>query len=208
MLSFILRHRHQLPIRSILRYGSIQHFSINTAEDSSFDVIKTAEEGAKWMKNIKQKLSETHPQKHVSYRQDHYSRQLNSVNDDIWFGVDTEFEEQQPLRSPYNNTNIVMLQIYGDWTNNDDANQKPKIMDKPVIFQLFDTKSDDLNSDLLLSIKEFLTDSRYSKVFHNYSVDAHVINNALRDATNDKECKLNGFAADSMHLARLLDAGM
>ena len=78
-------------------------------------------------------------------------------------------------------------------------------MEKPVIFQLYDQDSNDLNFDLLRSIQEFLTDPTYSKVFHNYSVDALSINNELRRLC--PTLKLEGFAADTMHLARLYDAG-
>ena len=99
-----------------------------------------------------------------------------------------------------------MLQIYGNWVNDKDIESKAPIMEKPVIFQLYDIGSNDLNADLLQSIHEFLVDPMYSKVFHYYSVDAHTINNALH--TLSPTLKLNGFAADTMHLARLLNAGV
>lgn len=106
-----------------------------------------------------------------------------------------------------------MLQIYGNWVVDREAASSRPIMEKAVIFQLHDVASNALNVELLRSIKDFLIDPMYSKIFHNYSVDAHSINNALRTLSQldglppAATLKLDGFAADTMHLARLHDAG-
>eukprot|EP01084_Bolivina_argentea_P180016 311010_1 len=213
MLSIIIKQSNRLSTRSIVtlipKYErKFVHQSILKTHDK-YELIETAEDGEKWMERIEKKVL-SNSKKHDASNNDtnaHYSQQLNNVNDNIWFGVDTEFSKNEQRRSQYNNTQICMLQIYGDNT----CDQSKCIMDKPVIFQLYDIENDKINNDLLSSIKPFLTDPMYSKVFHNYSVDAHVINNALRDLnpnnTNDNQHKLTGFAADTMHMARLLDAG-
>ena len=104
-----------------------------------------------------------------------------------------------------------MLQIFGNWTDPDKISINTEIepiMTKPVIFQLYDIETNDINFELIKSIQDFLINPMYSKVFHNYSIDAHTINNVLRKLyPNNPLYKLQGFAGDSMHMARLLDAG-
>jgi len=104
-----------------------------------------------------------------------------------------------------------MLQVYGNWTdpNKTADHESTPIMSKPVIFQLYDIENNDINFELLESIADFLINPMYSKVFHNYSIDAHTINNALRKIYPDNVSmqRPQGFAADSMHMTRLLDAG-
>ena len=104
-----------------------------------------------------------------------------------------------------------MLQIYGNWVAESDAASRPPIMEKAAVFQLHCADSNALNLELLRSIADFLVDPMYSKVFHNYSVDAHSLNNALRTLSRAEgrstTLKVGGFAADTMHLARLWDAG-
>eukprot|EP01083_Nonionella_stella_P049282 131376_1 len=211
------RHKHHtLWLKSILpnltsssRFNYLYHTTYHStcqSQDIEYDVIKTPQEGREWMSHISAIIDEhCASNKHNTESSNHYSAQLDTINDDIWFGTDTEYSEVESRRSPYNNTQITMLQVYGNWTDPDKRKSNDPIMDKPVIFQLFDTEEETINNELLLSILPFLTQPIYSKVFHNYSVDAHTINNALRNLPSNY--RLNGFAADSMHLARLLDAG-
>ena len=75
-------------------------------------------------------------------------------------------------------------------------------MIKPVIFQLYDTETNDINFELIKSIQDLLINPMYSKVFHNYSIDAHTtITCVLRKSyPNDSAYKLQGFAGVSFLL--------
>lgn len=52
---------------------------------------------------------------------------------------------------------------------------------------------------ILSVFRPFFEEARYCKVWHNYGFDRHVLENA--------GLRLGGFAGDTMHMARLLDAG-
>ena len=54
------------------------------------------------------------------------------------------------------------------------------------------------NAGLLNIFKEYLQDEKRKKVWHNYGFDRHVFYNHGID--------VGGFAADTMHMARLFDS--
>ena len=56
----------------------------------------------------------------------------------------------------------------------------------------------ELNKELFAIFKEFFEDEGIKKVWHNYSFDRHVLHN------HGIDCR--GFAADTMHMARLWDS--
>ena len=54
------------------------------------------------------------------------------------------------------------------------------------------------NTELFAIFKQFFEDASIKKVWHNYSFDRHVLRN------HGIDCR--GFAADTMHMARLWDS--
>jgi len=82
-----------IPILSPLQLSN-HHYSITHSKQNQlqFDVITTAQDGQKWMKNIKNKISKYNKR---STKTPHYCQELSHVNDEIWFGVDTEFSQNR-----------------------------------------------------------------------------------------------------------------
>ena len=56
----------------------------------------------------------------------------------------------------------------------------------------------EINKELFAIFKQFFEDGSIKKVWHNYSFDRHVLRN------HGIDCQ--GFAADTMHMARLWDS--
>lgn len=56
----------------------------------------------------------------------------------------------------------------------------------------------EINTELFAIFKQFFEDANIKKVWHNYSFDRHVLRN------HGIDCQ--GFAADTMHMARLWDS--
>lgn len=165
--------------------------------EQEYDVIHTAEDCKDWIKKIQINI-----------------RKLTE-DTEIWFAIDTEYQTISPAKSNVRNSNLLMIQIYGNPINSNDKS----IMDKPMIFQIAHpsgidfkshadmTEKHSINKELFQELSDcFLCSNKYHKIYHYYSADYHSINNEyIKLKWNNYQLK--GFVCDTFHMARLLNAG-
>ena len=105
MAFFVSKHHRFTQFKSslwqsqILSYPiirqSLHHYATQSKyKELDYDLITTAEEGEQWMKQINTAIAKHNK---LNPKSPHYSQQLKHVNDEIWFGVDTEFSQNQSM---------------------------------------------------------------------------------------------------------------
>ena len=74
---------------------SFNHYATQiTNKELPYDLITTPDQGEEWMKQINTVISQHNE---LNAKSPHYSQELKQVNDEIWFGVDTEFSQNQSM---------------------------------------------------------------------------------------------------------------
>ncbi|KAL3138383.1 hypothetical protein ABBQ32_006185 [Trebouxia sp. C0010 RCD-2024] len=121
---------------------------------------------------------------------------------DWFFACDTEVKDiNLSKESPCGHGTVTCFSIYGGKSGSGEVCNFAADPSGPPQDRLWvDTMLDDqeLNKELFVTFKEFFEDEGIKKVWHNYSFDRHVLHN------HGIDCR--GFAADTMHMARLWDS--
>ena len=142
------------------------------------------------------------------------------------FCIDTEYETQTNRKSMFGNSDLVLISFYGTWIDIEQnisngqqySNQFIELKDflaKPIVFDLKNYESSDesycLNYEMLEAIYPILNNPFIPKIYHNYAADYAVVMTALETLRHKKnkaqKLSVRGFSGDTMHMARMLNAG-
>ena len=113
---------------------------------------------------------------------------------DIWFATDTEYEVYNNHKSNFDNTRMGLIQFYNG-----------QLMDRPILFQTIDNDVK-TNTNIMPILHKFLSNPNIHKLFHCYGNDYPVIMNFMKEYQS--QFQLSGFAGDTFHMARLLNANV